>query len=105
MSIRAAHAATKITVGRCRWWGLHKFGVPIKMISLSLRDKMIEQGDDMRRQLAAMVQANKALADGFQGMAQAQERQHENFLRGLEGQNKALIQGLQGLATALAGRR
>ena len=26
---------TKITVGRCRWWGLHKFGVPIKMISLS----------------------------------------------------------------------
>ena len=25
----------KITVGRCRWWGLHKFGVPIKMISLS----------------------------------------------------------------------
>ena len=36
MFIRAAHAATKITVGRCRWWGLHKFGVPIKMISLSL---------------------------------------------------------------------
>ena len=33
--ILAAHAATKITVGRCRWWGLHKFGVPIKMISLS----------------------------------------------------------------------
>ena len=33
---RAAYAATKITVGRCRWWGLHKFGVPIKMISLSL---------------------------------------------------------------------
>ena len=33
---RAAHAATKITVGRSRWWGLHKFGVPIKMISLSL---------------------------------------------------------------------
>ena len=32
---RAAHAATKITVGRCQWWGLHKFGVPIKMISLS----------------------------------------------------------------------
>ena len=24
----------QITVGRCRWWGLHKFGVPIKMISL-----------------------------------------------------------------------
>ena len=71
----------------------------------ALRDKMIEQGDDMRRQLAAMVQANKALADGFQGMAQAQERQHQNFLRGLEGQNKALIEGLQGLATALAGRR
>ena len=36
MSIRAAHAATKITVGRCRWWGLHKFGVPIKMISLTI---------------------------------------------------------------------
>ena len=35
MESRAAHAATKITVGRCRWWGLHKFGVPIKMISLS----------------------------------------------------------------------
>ena len=34
MSTRAAYAATKITVGRCRWWGLHKFGVPIKMISL-----------------------------------------------------------------------
>ena len=31
----AAYAATKITVGRCRWWGLHKLGVPIKMISLS----------------------------------------------------------------------
>ena len=30
----AAYAATKITVGRCRWWGLHKFSVPIKMISL-----------------------------------------------------------------------
>ena len=39
MSIRAAHAATKITVGRCRWWGLHKFGVPIKMISLSTVEK------------------------------------------------------------------
>ena len=28
-------AFKKITVGRCLWWGLHKFGVPIKMISLS----------------------------------------------------------------------
>ena len=35
MFTRAAHAAIKITVGRSRWWGLHKFGVPIKMISLS----------------------------------------------------------------------
>ena len=26
-----------VTVGWCRWWGLHKFGVPIKMISLSTR--------------------------------------------------------------------
>ena len=30
-----ADTKVKITVGRCRWWGLHKFGVPIKMISLS----------------------------------------------------------------------
>ena len=35
MFTRAAHAAIKITVGRSRWWGLHNFGVPIKMISLS----------------------------------------------------------------------
>ena len=25
MSARAVYAATKFTVGRCRWWGLHKF--------------------------------------------------------------------------------
>ena len=42
MFIRAAHAATKITVGRCRWWGLHKFGVPIKMISLSFPGRKAE---------------------------------------------------------------
>ena len=41
---RAAHAATKITVGRGRWWGLHKFSVPIKMISLSLRRHWTSHG-------------------------------------------------------------
>ena len=35
-SVSCAHAHIRVgTVGQCRWWGLHKFGVPIKMISLS----------------------------------------------------------------------
>ena len=37
----------KITVGRCRWWGLHKFGVPIKMISLE-RGRDGEAGGGIR---------------------------------------------------------
>ena len=34
LKIMDSHVET-LTVGRSRWWGLHKFGVPIKMISLS----------------------------------------------------------------------
>ena len=40
---RAAHSATKIIVGRWRRCGLHKFGLTIKMISLSKKSLACSQ--------------------------------------------------------------
>ena len=55
-------SGNKITVGRCRWWGLHKFGVPIKMIALSL-ERQAQLAVAWRRRRPALDVERETLAD------------------------------------------